>query len=187
MAKDYEMIRYIRNQMQDYDDRFTNAVIKLFCKMVDIKEPNGCLSNSAMLLACAKYCGYNATLCYGLCNNGKHDLYHAWLEINNSIFDIGIYGNSHFSPLYLDEPIARPVINVTYNDAPLQYGRFIFDADWKEADLRGVEHLSLTQYFDNSERHILWQIVCSLLDLSPTKENGEKIRNAIEGIIIEPQ
>ena len=65
-------------------------------------------------------------------------------------------------------------------------GRFVFDDDWQGADLRGAEHLSLEKYFDNSERHILWQFVCTLLDLSPTKENGDKIRKAIEGIVIEP-
>lgn len=186
MARDYEMIKYIRNQMKGFDDRFTNAVIKLFGRMVDAQEPNGCLSNSAMLLACAKYCGYDAKLCYGLCHTGKFELYHAWLEIDGAIIDIGIYGNSHFSPLYLDEPIDKPVINIKYEDAPITYGRFVFDDDWQGADLRGAEHLSLEKYFDNSERHILWQFVCTLLDLSPTKENGDKIRKAIEGIVIEP-
>lgn len=187
MARDYEMIKYIRQQMQNYDDRFTNAVIKLFNKMVDTKEPNGCLSNSAMLLACARYCGYNAKLCYGLCDNGKHEIYHAWLEIEDRIFDIGIYGNSHFSPLYLDEPLERPVINCRYNDAPINYGRFVFDKDWKDADLSRAENLTMEQYFDNSERHILWQLVCSLLDLSPIPVNGEKIRDAIKNIVIKPE
>lgn len=53
MARDYEMIRYIRNQMKGFDDRFINVVVKLFGRMVDAREPKGCLSNSAMLLACA--------------------------------------------------------------------------------------------------------------------------------------
>lgn len=157
MAKDYEMIKYIRQQMPEYDPRFTNAVVKLFNKMVEIQDPNGCLSNSAMLLACARYCDYDAKLCYGLCDNGKHELYHAWLEIDSKIFDIGIYGNSHFSPLYLDEPLEKPVINCSYNAAPINYGRFVFDEDWQDADL------------------------------SPTPNNGGKIREAIKGIVISPE
>lgn len=187
MGKDYEMIRYIRGRMEGFDERFVSAVVKLFGRMVEAREPDGCMSNSALLLACAKYCGYDAKLCYGLCSNGKHELYHAWLEINDCVFDIGIYGNSHFSPLYLDEPLERPVINTKYENAPIHYGRFVFDEDWKEASLRGVEHLSVEKYFDNSERKILWQFVCTLLDMSPTKDNVDKIRESIKGIIIEPE
>lgn len=187
MGRDYEMVKYIRGRMPEYSDQFKNAVVKLFNRMVDYKEPDGCLSNSAMLLACARYCGYDAKLCYGLCSNGTHELYHAWLEIDGKVFDIAIYGNSHFSLYYLDEPLERPVINCDYQEAPIKYGRFIFDNDWKEADLSRAEGLSLEKYFDNSEKHILWQYVCGLLDLSPTSLNGDKIRQVIKGITICPE
>ena len=50
-----------------------------------------------------------------------------------------------------------------------------------------IENLSVEKYFDNSRQHILWQYVCTLLELSPTKANGEAVRNAIKGYIIRPE
>ena len=186
MSRDYEMAKFIRQNLQEYNDKFRNAVVNLFNRMVEYREPNGCMSNSAMLLACARYCGYEAKMCYGLCYTGTYEFYHAWLEIGGKVLDISIYGNSNFSPYYLDEPLERPIINCSYDETPIRYGRFVFDEDWPEADLSRVEGLSLEKYFDNSEKHILWQYTCGLLELSPIKSNGDAIREAIKGIVIEP-
>lgn len=66
MSKNYKGIHYIQEQLKDFDKSFVNCVIRCFNLIEENKEPDGCLSNTTALYICAKSCGYNPIICYGL-------------------------------------------------------------------------------------------------------------------------
>ena len=82
MSKNYKGIHYIQEQLKDFDKSFVNCVIRCFNLIEENKEPDGCLSNTTALYICAKSCGYNPIICYGLCKPHRWETPNspAWAE-----------------------------------------------------------------------------------------------------------
>ena len=152
MARDYKARKYITEQAaQCGDERISNALIRAFDMMYSNQDHNGCFSTSVALHVIHRSFGYDPKLCYGLCvsPSGK-GMYHAWLELDGKVLDLAIYGNSHFSPYWIDEPLG-PVVFEDYNDTMMHYGNHEFDEDWNGSMIsKAVEMGSIAKYITNA-------------------------------------
>lgn len=189
--KDQRSISYIKSQLSSYnDEKLTNAVLNAFNMMFKYMEPDGCLSTSVELYVILKYLGYTPKLCYGLVflpnsEGEKHEIYHAWLELNNKVIDTAIYGNAKYSP-YSFFDIEMPICNESYEDIRdiADYHPFEFDEDWNGALISKFQGRKISEYCDASPNGFLWDIICMLSDLPRTNENKKHFREVVEGDII---
>lgn len=176
---------YIQNQLKNFDPRFTKCVVKCFDLIVQFQESDGCLSNSVALYICAKEYGYDPVLCYGLCEFDGKEFYHAWLEINDTVIDVSIYGNINFSPYSLwNTKLNTPYIG-NYKDSFVKYGRSVFDEDWECSMISKIEGWSFEQYMDALPDNAMWQIACKFLNRTPTLNLIKHLRTHIKNKKIE--
>lgn len=190
MSKDYKSIKYIREKLDGFDPCFIDCVVRGFNHIFQTKEPDGCLSNTSALYVCAKKYGYSPLICYGLCKIGNEEMYHAWLEIEKLVIDLAIYGNINF-PGY-GNLLARSqniVLNTPfigdYKDAEnyhLEYGRFKFDAEWKDAAISQVEGKSVLEYINGAPNDGMWHLLRRYLDMPLiTSDFRQEIESIISG------
>lgn len=182
MSKNYKGIHYIQEQLKDFDKSFVNCVIRCFNLIEENKEPNGCLSNTTALYICAKSCGYNPIICYGLCNLDGRDFYHAWLEINGIIIDLSIYGNVNYSHYSMwNYKIDTPYIG-KYDNSKILYGKFKFDQDWSKSSIGQIAGKTLIQYMNGSPRYGMWKLVCKFMDKTLTKDLLQQLQKYAENV-----
>lgn len=182
MSKNYKGIHYIQEQLKDFDKSFVNCVIRCFNLIEENKEPDGCLSNTTALYICAKSCGYNPIICYGLCNLDGRDFYHAWLEINGIIIDLSIYGNVNYSHYSMwNYKIDTPYIG-KYDNSKILYGKFKFDQDWSKSSIGQIAGKTLIQYMNGSPRYRMWKLVCKFMDKTLTKDLLQQLQKYAENV-----
>ena len=185
MSSNYTAIHYIQEHLKGFNPKFVDCVVRCFNLIEQNQEPDGCLSNSMALFICAKEYGYEPSLCYGLCEFEGKKFYHAWLEINNIVIDISIYGNVNYSPFSMwDNKLDTPYIG-SYEDSAVQYGKFKFDDDWSDSMIAQAEGLSFEQYMNGLPRNAMWKIVCKFLDKTPTNNLVEHLKTHIKNKFIE--
>lgn len=184
MSRNYTAIHYIQEQLKGFNPKFVDCVVRCFNLIEQNQEPDGCLSNSMALFICAKEYGYEPSLCYGLCEFEGKEFYHAWLEINNIVIDISIYGNVNYSPFSMwDNKLDTPYIG-PYEDSAVQYGKFKFDDDWSDSMIAQAEGWSFEQYMNGIPLNAMWKIVCKFLDKTPTHNLIEHLKKHIENKFI---
>lgn len=183
MAKDYNAIHYIQNQAKKYnDDKLSDLLIRGFNLIYNSQEPDGCASNTVALYVCLKNMGYSPQICYGICTTESgFEFYHMWLELDDKIIDLAIYGNAKFSVLSgeLAYIITTPVVLETYDESKVHYGKFVFDDDWKHAAISVVENMTLKEYINSAPNNGMKKLICRYMDVSPTIENINKLLDNI--------
>lgn len=183
MKADYELKKTIRANAAAYGSReLTDILIRCFNRICTIEEPNGCLSNSIALLVALRHLGFMPQLCYGLCvTPGGYELYHAWIELDGKVLDLAIFGNSHFSPLWLDEGLA-PVVFEDYEKTAVKYGKFVFDEDWQSSSIySALNYGTLANYINKAPNDGMWRLIFSLLDMVQTKERKAMLEAYVDG------
>ena len=188
MAKNKIAIEYINTQLSGFNPEFVKCVIRCFEFIDAIHQPDGWLSNSIALFICAKYYGYEPNLCYGLCTFEGHPFYHAWLEINDIVIDLSIYGTANFNPfacLIWKKQLATPYIG-PYTNPCIHYGRFEFDTDWQNTEIAQLEGHSFKEYMDGAPNGDMWDLVCQFLNEKPTPKVILKLRELIKKYSIYP-
>lgn len=188
MSKNQLAIDYINAQLSGFKPEFVKCVIRCFEFIDEIHQPDGCLSNSIALFICAKYYGYEPNLCYGLCSFEGQPFYHAWLEIDDIIIDLSIYGNVNYNPiarLIWKKQLSTPYIG-QYDNAIVKYGRFEFDTDWQITAIAQLEGCSFEQYMDGAPNGDMWKLVCQFLNEKPTQEVVKHLRSLIKKYSIFP-
>lgn len=187
MAKDYNAIHYIQNQAKKYnvDDKLSDLLIRGFNIIYNNQEGDGCVSNSIALYVCLKNMGYNPQIYYGLCSieNG-FEFYHMWLELDNKIIDLAIYGNAKFSFLNgeLAYIITTPIVLEKYDELIVHYRKFVFDDDWKHAAISAVENMTLKEYINNAPNNGMKKLICRYMDVPLTIENINKLLDNISDL-----
>lgn len=184
MSRNYPAIHYIQNQMKEFAAGFVDCVVRYFNIMDKNQEPDGCLSNSVALFICAKEYGYDPVLCYGLCEFEQKEFYHAWLEINDTVIDVSIYGNVNFGSYSLWDKIDKPYVG-SYEDSFIHYGRFKFDEDWPYAMIAKMEGWSFEKYMNGLPQHAMWRLVCMYLNKTFTMALMNRLKTYIENESIE--
>lgn len=185
MSRNYTAIHYIQDKLKGFNPKFVECVVRQFNMIDTNKEPDGCLSNSITLYICAKEYGYEPKLCYGLCVYDEREFYHAWLEIDDIIIDLSLYGNVNFSPYSMwDKKLDVPYIG-SYEDSEVHYGKFEFDDDWSGSMISFAEGWTFTKYMDGMPQNAMWKILCKIIDKTPTKDLIEHFKMLIVDIKIE--
>ena len=162
--RNYEMIHLIQAAGLPRDVQ--NVVVRAFNKMNDAEEPDGCLSISVSLCIALEQLGYSPKLCIGKFWVGEHDFYHAWTELDGKIIDVAIFGNSSFSPYWMDGVI-KPQVNKGYDETHVKYEPFAFDEDFKDAMISQMMGRSFYYYCDNApRRNAIWNLIMYYLDTS---------------------
>ena len=185
MSKNYKAIHYIQNKLKNYNPNFVKCVLRQFEMIDSTEEPDGGMSNSAVLYICAKEYGYNPKLCYGLCGYEDKKFYHTWLEIDDIVIDLSIYGYTNFGlfSCFFTNKMEVPYIGPYKNDK-VQYGRFRFDEDWSHAAISFVEGLSLEKYMDGLPENAMWKYLCIIMDKEPSIEFVNHCRKLIADVNI---
>lgn len=185
MSRNYTAIHYIQEQLKGFNPKFVDCVVRCFNFIEQNQEPDGCLSNSIALFICAKEYGYKPSLCYGLCKFEGKEFYHAWIEIDNIVIDMAIYGNVNYSPFSIwDNELDTPYIG-SYEDSVVQYGKFKFDNDWSDSMIAQAEGWSFERYMNGLPQNAMWKIVCKFLDKTPTNNFVEHLKTHIKNKSIE--
>lgn len=163
---------------------FIRSVVGAFNFVRDNHIRDGCVTISAMLYLCARYCGYEPRFCYGKCRIGDVSMYHAWLEVNGIVIDIGIYGNVHYHPVFAVFPywqFETPLIGKSESFRFVTYQLLRFDADWSECPLCAIEVTSFEEYFDHSTALDMWAQACEWLGLIDNSLSRRSLRKCVVG------
>lgn len=147
------------------DKQLTQVLIKMFDLICDIEAPDACMSASVSLLIALRYLGYEPKLCYGLCVTPKgYEVYHAWLELNNKVLDIAIYGNSHYSPYWHDESL-DPVVFESYDATKVFYRDHVVDEDWEKSGVGSAitTYKTLKAYIDGAPNDQLRKVILKIM------------------------
>ena len=179
-----KQIYYIRNKLQGYNRGFVSAVENMFCNIMQNEEPDGCISNTVMLYICAKFYHLNARICYGVVELSSedmiHEIYHMWLELDDIIIDLSIYGNVNFRhPLVSINLAERGVVlnhpNIgRYNEVTGKYYRYRKDDDYEFSNVSVVEGSSIHDYMsfmNTTTDDRLWYLCCSYLGVVNNMNN----------------
>jgi len=188
MSKNYKAIHYIQKQLKDFNDNFVDSVVRCFNQIESMRAAQECVTSSVILYICAKHFGYEPKICYGLCTLQGKEFYHAWLEINNKVIDVAIYGNINYNVYSMwDFKLETPYIG-TYEDAatdpikPLVYGKFVFDDDWSHCSVSMIEKMTMQQYMDKAPQNILWKYTIKFLNQTPSKALVDSLSEHIKGV-----
>ena len=184
MSRNYQGIHYIQERLKEFNSQFVECVIRQFNLIESYKESDGCLSNSIILYICAKEYDYKPKLCYGLCSYENHQFYHAWLEINDIIIDLSIYGNVNYNPYFtFQNKLDTPYIGV-YENNDIYYGRFEFDEDWSSSLISKMEGVTFINYMDGLPQNKMWKLLCRILDTTLSKDLVNHFKSLIKNNII---
>ena len=168
MGRNYAVLHYIKNQCQNmqYDDSVCQLISRAFNRMDAIKDHNGCLSNSVALFIGLTELGLAPQLCYGLCKTKTGmEFYHAWIELDEKVIDIAVYGNLNYSPYLTNKPqVELPIVFENYADCYLNYGKFHFDEDWSSSSIAKAESWTISQYVKRSPQKGMYTVLAKLLD-----------------------
>lgn len=173
MAKNYDALHHIREQLASYDDGLSNAIQKLFDIEDQRKEKQGCVIDSVVTALLFSKFGVRCELHLGeMCADGIQDGYHCWLTAEGKIVDIGIYGNSNYNPLYSGEKLRYPIIledsgHIKYADGSTE----------KESWIDQLSNKSVLEYINNCPQNRVRKLFCKALDIPENDRNFEMIND----------
>jgi hypothetical protein len=186
MKANEEAIRYIRQQLQGFDPKFAECAVRAFKLICKYKESDGCLSNTVALYICAKEMGYDPQICYGLCVCNGCEFYHAWLELDGVVIDLSIFGLLNWNPFNFTNRVYLPYIgsdhefNINGNRIVLQ--KYVFDQDWKYAQISVIEKGTLDRYMDHGPYNGMWVLTATILGEFCNDSLIGRLRSHVEGV-----
>ncbi len=171
MAKNYEALRHIREQLSDYDNNISFAIQRLFNIEDQCGESQGCVIDSIVTALIFKKFGIDVVLHLGeMCADGEQDAYHCWLTVDNKIIDIGIYGNANYNPLYHGEDIKFPFIledtgKIKYCDGSTE------NDSW----LAELSEMAVIEYIMHCPQNRVCKLFYKSMDIAENKDNQDMI------------
>ena len=180
MARNYDMIHFIQERMAGMDDKLISAVVRMFNRLDERKIYASALSTSITLYLAFKYLDLNPSLVLGTIQYQGLSYPHAWVELDDKIFDLATYGDIQHHPVLKERGLGlvNPMINIGYEDAAQEicYYPFQFGETWEMANMKRVVGRTFEAYADESPYFDIYGDVCYIMEISETPENLELLR-----------
>lgn len=175
MARNYNMIHFIRERMSGMDDKLISAVVRMFNRLNERNAYAAALSSSITLHLAMQYLELKPKLILGTVQFQGLSYPHAWLELNDKIFDLATYLDIQNHPVLKDRELnlIDPMINIDYEDAAQEicYYPFQFGETWPMASMKRLVGKNFVDYAGSSPMFDIWGDVCYILELNETQEN----------------
>lgn len=173
MARNYEMIRQIRQDLADKPGEVSDIVVRMFNRLDNNNMYAAALSSCVAMIIALERKGISAQLILGTVEIDNIRFFHAWIELDRRIIDIDIYFDTSRNPTLTDKTsVVRPQINKEYQDADIKYYAFQFDDIWKMADMKQAVDKSFTSYCNDCEDPAaIWCDIAYILNESLVKSN----------------
>ena len=186
MERDFQTRRYIAKQTEGYSRKLTDVLTNAFDMMCKVGDHNGCLSTSVALHVILRSLGYEPKLCYGLCTGPDgNEIYHAWLELDDKVIDLAIYGNSRWSPFWHGRKLNAVVLE-EYANTELKYNDHLFDRDWDGCMISMIvklgsirEYIKAAPAIPHPSNNGMWAVIFAFLGESYTKNRHEELEQYV--------
>ena len=140
--------------MTGLDDKLTSAVIRMHNRLNDRMMYASALSTSVTLFLSMKHLGFEPKLILGTIQFQGLSYPHAWIELDDKIFDLATSQDIKYHPVLKDRELAavKPMINIAYEEASssICYYPFQFGATWELANMYKAVGKTLEKYMDES-------------------------------------
>ena len=186
MARDYDTIHLIQDAMKDKDDKMTSVFVRIYNRLHERKCYSSALSTSITLQLALKKLGYDSLLILGTVAYQNVSYPHIWLEIDQRIYDLAIHLDTQHQPVLLnnDIKVEPPQINISYNDAKIDYSAFQLADTYIMSDLKRLVGKKYSEYIDNAPQFDIINDVCYIMDIPETKEQADSIMDLAAQSII---
>lgn len=180
MARDYDMIHFIQNQMADMNDKLTSTVVRMFNKLEQRKEYASALSTSITLYLACQYLELEPKLILGTIQYQGLSYPHAWLELDDKIFDLATYEDIQHHPVLKERELKliNPQINIGYEEASKEicYYPFQFGDLWPMHNMQRLVGKTFEEYAKGAPCFDVFGDACYILELSETPDNLELLK-----------
>ena len=182
MARDYDTIHLIQDAMKDKDDKMISLFVRMYNRLHERKCYSSALSTSITLQLALKKLGYESLLILGTVAYQDVSYPHIWLEIDQKIYDLAIHLDTQHQPVLLnnDIEVEPPQINISYNDAKIDYYAFQFADTYIMSDLKRLVGKKYSEYINNAPQFDIINDVCYIMDIPETKEQADSIMDLAE-------
>jgi hypothetical protein len=161
--------------MSGMDDKIVNAVTRMFNRLDERKSYASALSTSVTLFLAMKYLELEPKLILGTVQFQGLSYPHAWLELNEKIFDLSTYEDIQHHPVLKERALKEilPQINIDYEDASEEicYYPFQFGGTWELANMYKMVGKTFEEYAEASPYIDIWADLCYILGISETPDN----------------
>lgn len=175
MSKNYEIIHYIQDKSKDLGEDISNALTRMFTRLDERKCYSSALSTSITLCIALKSLGYFPRLVLGTVQYQGLSYPHAWMELNDKVFDIATYEDIQHQPVLKDRELTliNPIINEEYEDAAeyIKYYPFQFGDTWEMSNMKRLVGKTWEIYAEESPYFDIWGDLCYILEVSETPDN----------------
>ena len=182
MSKDYEMIHFIQERAKDVDTKIVNALTRMFSRLEERHCYASALSTSITLFLAIKFLQIEVEpkLILGTIQYQGVSYPHAWLEIDEKIFDLATYVDLKYHPVLQDRGLRliNPQINISYEDASKEicYYPFQFGETWVMANMSRLVGKTFAEYAENAPMFDIYVDVCYILEESEIPENTDFLK-----------
>lgn len=181
MARDYQMIHFIQERMSGLDDKLASIVVRMFNRLESRQLYASALSTSITLFLAFKSIGCSPKLILGTVQFQGLSYPHAWLELNDKIFDLATYEDIRRHPVLKERDLKpiKPQINISYEDASEEicYYPFQFGETWQLASMRALVGKTFDKYIEESQNLNIMADACYVLNKSEIPKNVNLLKD----------
>lgn len=180
MARDYDVIHCIQDQMTSLNPQLTSAVVRMHNRITERQLYASALSTSVTLFLAMKCLKLSPKLILGTIQYQGLSYPHAWIELDDKIFDLATHQDIKCHPVLKDRELesVSPMINIGYEEASatIRYYPFQFGGTWELANIYKAVGKTLEKYMDESLYIDILADACYILELPETPENLDMLR-----------
>lgn len=175
MSKNYDIIHFIQNRMGNMDNKVTSAVTRMFNKLESRNCYASALSTSITLYLAFKCLEFNPKLILGTIQYQGLSYPHAWLELDDKVFDLATYEDIQHHPVLKERglKLINPQINIGYEEASQEicYYPFQFGDMWQLNNMQRLVGKTFEEYAKGAPYFDIYGDVCYILEISETPES----------------
>lgn len=175
MSRDYNTIHYIQERMKGLDPKLISAIARMHNRLEERQIYSSALSTSITLFLTMKYLEFDPKLILGTIQYQGLSYPHAWIELDDKIFDLATYQDIKFHPVLKDRGLKQinPTVNIGYEEASehIRFYPFQFGGTWELANMYKMVGKTFEKYIDESLYIDVLADACYILNISEVPEN----------------